>query len=848
MDKSKIRLLAYTIIGTIAFCILVFVAMISHMRYQNEKSMNQVCQLYMSEMSYQIVSHFRSIMNSRLDMEKGIIKRYPPTEASEYNQELKDELTIGGQIRSYEYLALYSTSGEIDIIYGEPLEIVNETAFHDSLLNGEEKIASGVTKSGKVMLLLGVNADYPMENGEKSMALVVGLPIEYINYVMSLDGNESLVYSHIIRKDGSFVLQASNNTADNYYDWLVSDCTYEGKSSEQVVNALKEAMMEGEEFSTILSLDGQRRNIYCVPLPKTEWILVTVMLHGTLDEEVYDLGSKHQHSAMIACVSIMIVLLLIYLFYFKVSLKWMQELKEAKLVAERASKAKSEFLSNMSHDIRTPMNGIVGMTAIATTNIDKPDIVKECMRKITLSSNHLLGLINDVLDMSKIESGKLTLSMEEVSLRDMMESIVNIGAPQIKEKKQSFDIAIYNIQAENIYCDSVRLNQVMINLMSNAIKFTPEQGAIRITMEQEASPRGENYVRTHIRVKDTGIGMSDEFVGEIFDAFAREDNKRVRRTEGTGLGMAITKYIIDQMQGTIEVHSKQNEGTEFHITLDMEKVSVQGEDMRLPAWDVLVVDDDESMCEGTVNHLKDIGTNAEYALDGGSAVNQVSKRHEENRDYDIILVDWQMPDMNGIETARQMRLRIGDKIPILLISAYDWSDIEEEAYAAGITGFLSKPLFKSTLYHGLSAFSDKEQETTDAPTSVETYFDGKEKRLLVAEDYDMNWDVLEALLPGYGFLLERAENGKICVDKFMASDFRFYDAVLMDLRMPVMDGYEATKEIRESGREDADIPIIAMTADAFSEDVQHCLESGMNAHVAKPLNMRELLNVLRRFL
>ena len=510
-----------------------------------------------------------------------------------------------------------------------------------------------------------------------------------------------------------------------------------------------------------------------------------------------------------------------------------------------ANKAKSEFLSNMSHDIRTPMNAIVGMTAIAIANMDNMQQVQNCLRKIALSSKHLLGLINDVLDMSKIESGKMTLNMDQVSLREVMDSIVSIVQPQVKAKNQKFDVSIHDIESENVLCDSVRLNQIMLNLLSNAIKFTSDGGSIRVAMYEEESPKGEEFVRIHLHVEDNGIGMTPEFREKIFESFTREDSARVRKTEGTGLGMTITKYIIDAMGGTIQVKSELGEGTEFHVTLDLEKAEIQEADMILPKWNMLVVDDDRQLCESTVSALKAIGIDADWTLDGQSAIEMVKRSHEKHEDYHVILLDWKLPDMDGIETARRIRRYMGDQVPILLISAYDWSEIEDSARSAGVTGFIGKPLFKSTLYHGLKPYAEgieQAQEATELGVSLNGI------RILLAEDNDLNWEIAEELLSELGMELERAENGQICIDMFQKSEAGYYNAVLMDLRMPVMTGYEAAWGIRKLDREDSDIPIIAMTADAFAEDIKRCLDCGMNAHVAKPIDVQEVARLLEKFI
>ena len=600
-----------------------------------------------------------------------------------------------------------------------------------------------------------------------------------------------------------------------------------------------------ESYSVVVESGDERRHVCCAHLPDSEWILVTALPYGVLDQMINSLGSQWTTLGLGGCVIILLALFIVFGGYYHLTRKQIADLDSARQEAIKANAAKSEFLSNMSHDIRTPMNAIVGMTAIAITNIDNQQQVKNCLKKISLSSKHLLGLINDVLDMSKIESGKMTLNMDQVSLREVIDNIVNIVQPQVKAKKQQFDVFIHDIEVEDVYCDSIRLNQVMLNLLSNAIKFTPEGGKVEVALYQENSPLGDDYVRNHLQVKDTGIGMSPEFIKRIFDSFVREDSRRVQKTEGTGLGMAITKYIIDAMGGSIQVESEQDKGTTFYVTLDMEKALVTEEEMILPSWNMLVVDDDKQLCESTVASLKSIGVNAQWALDGETAIEMVGKRHSLHEDYQIILLDWKLPGIDGIQTAREIRRHMGEEVPILLISAYDWGEIRDEAEAAGVTDFIAKPLFKSTLYYGLKKYAG----ISDGPENQ----NGKEadltgRRILLAEDNELNWEIAEELLTELGLELEHAENGQICVEMFQSSPIGYYDGVLMDLRMPVMTGYQATEAIRAMDREDAGLPIIAMTADAFSEDVQKCLDCGMDAHVSKPIDIDEIARLLEKFI
>ena len=842
--NSATRFLTVSLALVLLLTVCIFSFLAFFMSRKSAETISDVGSVYMSGMGEKVTQHFETTIQLRLSQLEALVEGFDPEDHPA--DELRDALAVNATTRGFEALAYYSPTGEFDMIYGDEPLLADPEPFLASMNSGDKKVAVASTDHGEKDIVLGVSAEYVMSDGTTATALVASLPADYIAETLSLYSENTLVYSHIIRRDGSFVIRSGEAFRDNYFDRIQALFEEQGESGDSYVQELKAAMDAGEEYTTLLDFGHERRHLQCNKLPYSEWFLVTVLPYGQLDESVNRLSRTWLYLVFLGCAVVLAALLLVFWQYSKILRSQMVELEKARKEAVHANKAKSEFLSNMSHDIRTPMNAIVGMTAIATANIDDRQQVQNCLRKITLSSRHLLGLINDVLDMSKIESGKLTLNMDQVSLREVMDSIVSIAQPQVRSKHQQFDVFIHDISTENVCCDSVRLNQVLLNILGNAMKFTPDGGLIQVSLYEENSPKGEDYVRTHILVKDNGIGMTPEFKAKIFESFVREDSARVRRTEGSGLGMAITKYIVDTMGGSIEVESELGKGSEFHVTLDLQRAETPEEEMILPEWNILVVDDDQQLCESTTASLKSIGVKADWALNAEKALEMLEQRAQIRDHYHIILLDWKLPDMDGITAAREIRRRFGSETPIMLISAYDWSEIESEAKDAGITGFISKPLFRFTLFYGLKPFIN--DAVSPEEHQEDKYADFTGRHILLAEDNDLNWEIANELLSDLGMELDWAENGRICVDKFEASSPGFYDAILMDLRMPVMTGYEATEAIRKLDRPDKDIPIIAMTADAFSEDIKKCLDAGMNAHVAKPIDIREVSRLLEKYI
>ena len=518
--------------------------------------------------------------------------------------------------------------------------------------------------------------------------------------------------------------------------------------------------------------------------------------------------------------------------------------------AESANRAKSTFLSNMSHDIRTPMNAIIGFTTLALSNIDDTDRVKDYLGKTLASSNHLLSLINDVLDMSRIESGKIHLEEVEVNLSDVLHDLKTIVSGQIYAKQLELYMDVMDVTDEDVYCDKTRLNQILLNLLSNAIKFTPAGGTVSVRVRQLAG-KVHGCGQYEFRIKDNGIGMSQEFAQKIFEPFERERTSTVSRIQGTGLGMAITKNIVDMMGGTIEVQTAQGKGTEFTVCVPMRAQTEQRpveKITELEGLKALVVDDDFNTCDSVTKMLVKVGMRAEWTLSGKEAVLRARQSIEMSDVYHAYIIDWRLPDMNGIEVTRQIR-SLHDDTPIIILTAYDWSDIEVEAKAAGVTAFCSKPMFMSDLRETL--MSALGQKPADAVQRLlpEKNADFKGKHILLVEDNELNREIAQEILQEYGFLVDSAENGAVAVEKVSTAAPGSYDLVLMDVQMPIMDGYTATRKIRaldDPAR--AKLPILAMTANAFDEDRRNALESGMNGFLSKPIVIGDLVQELHKIL
>ena len=522
-------------------------------------------------------------------------------------------------------------------------------------------------------------------------------------------------------------------------------------------------------------------------------------------------------------------------------------LEDAYQAVRVANSAKTDFLSSMSHDIRTPMNAIMGMTAIARANLESPERVGDCLNKINVSSRHLLSLINEVLDMSKIESGKLDLVLEAVDLPELIQGASDMCKALLTEKKHDFKVIVGQVQHEKVITDGDRLQQVFLNLLSNAIKYTPEGGKITLLINERASIISKKAQYEFV-FTDNGIGMEQEFLVKIFEPFSRAEDSRISKIQGTGLGMAITDNIVHMMNGTIDVKSEPGKGSQFIVTvpLELQIEEVQSDDA-LAGLQVLVVDDDQIVCENAALLLNELGMRGCWVLSGAEAVESVQKAHHQGEDYFAVILDWKMPEIDGLETVRLIRRQMGEEMPIIIISAYDFSDIEEEFLSAGADAFITKPLFKSKMLHVLQLFCYTDKTETEETGEEEFHARLLGKRVLLAEDNDLNREIAVELLKMQEILVETAENGKQAIEMFEASKPGYYQAILMDIQMPVMDGYEATAKIRAMCRADSNLPIFALTANAFVSDMVRAQSVGMNDHVSKPIDIEKLVGILEQW-
>ena len=635
----------------------------------------------------------------------------------------------------------------------------------------------------------------------------------------------------MIDANGDYILKGYSFKNASFFEFYKSYNSTDPVSSKELFDRI----CSSTGSVSMMNSRGQECILAFTPVTATaRWTLLSLV-------PAKDLNVNRENWLLVGIISAgLLVLFLIDILYMQ---SMNRRLQIAARDAESANKAKTDFLSTMSHDIRTPMNAIIGLTTIAEKNLGDVESTRGSLRKISLASNHLLTLINDILDISKVESGKLKLSPLTFSIVETVENLVNLSQPMVKEKNIEFSFHINRMEKEYLYADQLRLNQICINILSNAIKYTEPGGRVSVDMREEESAL-PGCIRLTYVVTDTGIGMSKEFMKTMYQPFSRQTDSRVNSIQGTGLGLAITKQMVELMGGRIDCESEQGKGTTFTVVLDIPVAEKQRDDMRLEAVDVLIVDDDEILLQTAADTLESLGAVVEQAHSGAEALGMIAGRHKAGRDYSVVIIDWKMPDADGIETIRRIRAEIGENLPILLISAYDYSDIDDIAKEAGASGFISKPLFRSTLYDKINAVIGVESKSVEPE---DDYSDLAGLHILIAEDNDVNWEIISMMLSMFGITCDRAENGRICVEKMRAAEEGFYTLIFMDIQMPEMNGLDATRAIRAMENSwQASIPIVAMTADAFSENVMECLDAGMNGHIAKPIDIKLVIKEIRR--
>ena len=836
------------LVGSIVVIVLVLSTLWFLMTSQKttENAVYNVSELYLQELSEQKANQFQINLDSQIQQLRVITNALRQTEL-ENQSAMKGYI---GQIKQDNGFDFFALVDEFGTVYTEDSSFSGNLKFPFLDGNDTEPVVSFEQSLGteNLVLVAAPVKNYTMD-GKGLVAAMIGMDADTIIQKLSLQKDAERIFCEIITRDGTFVVHTQHDhlpVDSNLFSALEKSADFSDGSS---LESFMGDVAAGRPGIVAYKLADIVHYTYYTPIEGTDWFIKTTIHYDLVSDYVDIVRATLTRNSMIQLLLILFALFILFGIYLSMR-KRNDRLLLDKIQAEESNKAKSAFLSNMSHDIRTPMNAIIGFTDLAIKSGDDTKKIQGYLSKIYASSNHLLALINDVLEMSRIESGTITLEETECSLPQVLHDLNTIILGQVQAKGQDLLMDAVDITNEDVYCDKLRLNQVLLNLLSNAIKFTPSGGKISVRLEQkDGAPEG--YGVYELRVKDTGIGMSPEFVSKLFAPFEREQTSTVSGIQGTGLGMAITKSIIELMGGTIEVVTAPDKGTEFIVCVNLRLQETQKEPVQIAQLSgirALVVDDDFDACDAATRMLLKLGMRSEWTLSGREAVLRAKQSASLDDAFGVYIIDWRLPDLGGVEVARQIRAIVGDEAPILVMTAYDWTDIEEEAKAAGVNAFCGKPMFLSDLQAVLSkAIGQQVAVQKDAERAVRQH-DFTGKRILLVEDNELNREIAREILTDKGFEIEEVQDGAAAVETVQNSVPGYFDLILMDIQMPIMNGYEAAKAIRALENDKlASIPIVAMTANAFAEDVEAAKAAGMNGHIAKPIDTNKLFELLKKF-
>ncbi len=840
MEKKRRNILSVAVGILLVVVILSTVWLLYSSRNTSEKAVYDVSCLYLDELTTQQSHQLTETLQSYIQQVQTITQTL---QAADF--QTPENLRIFAErmkaVNRFDLFAFVDKDGNVRA--GEGIE----NRRYDFLAGGLSQPQAFISHLSKEenLLLVCVPIDGWELEGSPLSAAVMGVRGSSVSRHLSLDQENKRSFSNVVLPDGSYVIRTPHDhleTSSNVFEALSNSAAFEGDG----LKRWQEDLAAGRSGMAAYRLQNLLHYTYYKPVEGTDWFIMTTLHYDLISDNVDVIRTTLTRNSLLQLVLILLVIAALFAVYLSMQAR-NQRLQIEKIQAEESSRAKSTFLSNMSHDIRTPMNAIIGFSNLALKNVADTEKARDYLGKILASSSHLLALINDVLEMSRIESGKIELDETPCNLPEILHELNSIIQGQVQNKQQELLMDALDVADEDVWCDKLRLNQIFLNLLGNAIKFTPAKGKISVRIEQKPGTR-EGWGNYVLRVKDNGIGMSAEFAKKVFLPFEREQTSTVSGIQGTGLGMPITKNIVDLMGGTIEVETAPGQGTEFIIALPMRLQGERREPERIAKLEgvrALVVDDDFDACDAATRILTKLGMKPEWTMYGKEAIMRAKQSVDQGEPFGLYLLDWRLPDLGGVEIARQIR-EMGQDVPILAASAYDWNAIEDQALDAGISGFCEKPLFLSDLQNALSkAMGQQVVIPKEQDGEPEAKFSGK--RLLLVEDNDLNREIAIEILTEAGFQVDEAANGKAAVERIQSGGQ--YDLILMDIQMPVMDGYAATRAIRAlTDLPMSNVPIIAMTANAFEEDKKAAIAAGMNAHIAKPLHIPTLLNTLREIL